>query len=289
MSVGLTELTFSSCYRRPCFERILRDDHPPPTKRVYRLRDRKARSSSKEFKSFSKLPKEIQMRIWEMTMEDGRIVTVGTAFGKEGLLSLDPVPSALHVCADSRAVGLKHCALHFAATQWSRCSDEETTPLLPAQIYFNFDRDTLYFPQDWNHGVYAEWSCLSYLSDMTDLQRVQSVAVDIKANVCSDKTTGHVPDFSEWTALKSIYLVLEEPNMLGGRQKKFCELHEKEYSSFVKCYHKSDCVVDVPKTLNDAETLENIRNVRMLPSISGHQPQLNSWAAKVYPVRAVGL
>ena len=59
---------------------------------------------------FRTLPLELRTRIWEMTAEEERIVAVHAAID-DGLRA--KVPPMLHVCAESRAVGLKFYSLAF--------------------------------------------------------------------------------------------------------------------------------------------------------------------------------
>ena len=157
-------LTFDSCRLPACFARNGIVKHPPSTKRVYSLRSRHVRRSisssiaanfrsPKNFPFFSKLPQELRMRIWEMTTEDGRIVAVRSVTG-DGLRS--SVPPILHVYSESRAGGLKQYALRFSAIKYPFSEDTST---IPARVYFNFDRDTLYFRENWHEGVYGVWCC----------------------------------------------------------------------------------------------------------------------------------
>jgi hypothetical protein len=269
--------------------------HRLPTKKADSLRSRNAGQtilssvtanfkSPKDFPLFSKLPQEIRLIIWEMTTEEGRIVAVRSVT-RGGLRS--PVPPILHVCSESRAVGLKQYALCFSALPESFWEE-----VAPARVYFNFDRDTLYFRKDWNYGVDGACCCIFYLSKLIeDLRKVKAVGFDLNAKICSSRSSSnHKPNFALWTGLTALYLGLEEPRLNPESQIGFRELQSKDYSAFMREYRRSPCWVRVPGRLEDAAAVEYIKNGEIRCYCPhGPIPEPEGFCAKLCPVHVVGL
>lgn len=206
-----------------------------------------------------------------MAAKDGRVVAVRSISGK-GLRA--PIPPILHACSTSRAIGLKHYTLCFAALAPS--DPEETLPdleeavpervetLLPARVYFNFDCDTFYVGKGWNYGAEGPWSCISQLSSLimkSDLQRVQYAGFALNSKTCSPRSAfDHIPLFRYWTGLKTLYLALEQPglDLEGGRA--FREVRPEEESAFWRAYRESEAVVRLWDGWNQADAMDEIRN-----------------------------
>jgi hypothetical protein len=77
---------------------------------------------------------------------------------------------------------------------------------LPPRVYFNFERDKLYFQEDWNKGVQGSWSCIMQFIDLlneSDLKRVKGVGFDVDARVCSLRSSGHYPILAGWDSLET--------------------------------------------------------------------------------------
>jgi len=176
-----------------------------------------------DFKYFVNLPWEIQNRVWEMMAEEPRIVAVNTETNS-GLRS-------------SRAVGLKSYTLAIESKQAAQ----------PPRVYFNFERDTLYFRENWNKDVAGAWSCISRLANLVnegDLKRVKRVGLDVNARVCSLKTSGescHFPNFAYWDALETMYLGYEGARLGTDCPIRFGELESKDYENFIQKYKKNPC------------------------------------------------
>lgn len=89
------------------------------------------------FTLFPKLPMEVQFRIWEMSLEENRIVKVRFSdrprSSKHDFIST--VPTILQICQGSRKEGLRHYSLDLATRHSLN------------KAYFNFDKDILYI--DW--------------------------------------------------------------------------------------------------------------------------------------------
>ncbi|KAH8804593.1 hypothetical protein F5884DRAFT_796609 [Xylogone sp. PMI_703] len=155
---------------------------------------------SAQFHLFPKLPIEIRALIWQMSIDEERLVEVYPTTTKGWRA---PIPPILHVCMESRALGLKNYELAFSG------KDPDTGKLCPARIYFNFDHDTLYFKEGWSFNVKGCWRCIrisqTYISQ-DDIQRVKSLCLDIETETCVPKEwqqTSHNTGFDGWLGLKT--------------------------------------------------------------------------------------
>jgi hypothetical protein len=102
-----------------------------------------------EFPQFAKLPLELHNLVWEAVATEPRVVPVSV---KMSSTPCSPIPSLLQVCSASRAVGLQHYSLAFASLPGTVYFVVNADFELP-KVYFNFDRDVLYFREDWNVGA----------------------------------------------------------------------------------------------------------------------------------------
>ncbi|PMD26297.1 hypothetical protein NA56DRAFT_641785 [Hyaloscypha hepaticicola] len=269
-----------SCYRPSCYEDQGGTPHIPASsrRRTYSLRSRPQNQNTspassaiatkfhdpKDFPHFAKLPQEIQWKIWKIVAEEPRIVVVHS---RTDTPLRAPIPPILHVCSDSRAVGLKHYTLAFRSPpEYHELNNvDEESCRLPT-VYFNFELDTLYFPEDWNAGVEGPSSCISSLSlevNEDDLKRVKSVGFDVNARVCCLNVSGedcHSPDFQYWDALETLYLGLDEAGVGSGCQIGFRELEMKDYGAFMRCYRKNPCWRDMKLWPDDADAVEQLRS-----------------------------
>jgi hypothetical protein len=112
-------------------------------------------------------------------------------------------------------VALKHYTVAFASQpmiNWEDAPPEVDNVqeiVLPPRVYFNFERDTLYFREDWNRGVQGSWSCIMQFIDLlneSDLKRVKGLGFDVNARVCSLRPSGHYPILAGWDSLETLYL-----------------------------------------------------------------------------------
>lgn len=195
--------------------------------------------SLEQFLFFSKLPMEIRTAIWQITTKEGRIVEV-YALSDKGWVA--PVPSILHVCSESRGIGLKYYELAFSA------KDRHTGKSYPARIYFNFDYDTLYFHKYWNYSVKGLWRCLTSSQTMfweEDTQRIKYLCVDIDTRICSTNKNayrGHSPRMCEdlWCGIRSFYyLIKQKPTMSPTSIRDLFEVLPEDYSNFANLYRKA--------------------------------------------------
>lgn len=189
-----------------------------------------ATSSSKnhehlDLSNFSILPLELRLKIWNRVAEEPRIVQVHTV-AKCGLRS--PGPPILSVCHESRIVGLKHYGLSFGFKDSREYNQDRvveqdpeywvkrgrTLDAIEPKVYFNFERDTLWFGKGWNRGVEGEYSCFNHLKrllNMVDLRNVQRLGFDVDNGICwGGMSGGHRPYLGRWAGLKVLFLGMEE-------------------------------------------------------------------------------
>lgn len=199
-----------------------------------------------------------------MLAEEPRIVVVHSRTD-EALGA--PIPPILHVCSASRAEGLKHYTLAFGSPpEYYELENVNQESCRTSIVYFNFEVDTLYFPEDWNAGVEGPSSCISSLSlevDGDDLKRVKSVGFDVNARVCCLNVSGencHSPDFQIWDALETLYLGLEAEGLRSDYQIAFRELEKKDYGAFMRCYRKNPCWRDMKLWPDDSDAVVQLRS-----------------------------
>lgn len=84
-----------------------------------------------------------------------------------GCTSVAPVPTLLHVCAESRAVALRHWPLSFSFCQQ------------PPQIFFRPEDDILYFgPRPGYMAANGQLHTFLCLTNPSDVAKVRRVAID---------------------------------------------------------------------------------------------------------------
>jgi len=174
--------------------------------------------SQKHFPQFSKLPQEIRLKIWDMVTDEPRAVIIHARVGPGGgIRSPTPVPSALHVCFESREVALKKYELTFSAR------DARFGGNCPARIWFNFDKDIAYFRNRGGHG-WVNLRNFRLLVSTKDLKKIKFLGIDIE--VCNSPRSGlfrgpplywatnyGVMDFQEWTGLEAVFRCHENLRM----------------------------------------------------------------------------
>jgi hypothetical protein len=165
-------------------------------------------------------------------------------------------------------VALKHYTLAFASQPipiWDAPSLEfgkVQEIVLPARVYFNFERDTLHFREDWNRGVQGAWSCIMQFGDLvkeSDLKRVKGVGFDVNARVYSLKSSGHYPILVGWDSLETLYLGFEGVKMGSHCLIGFRELERKDYSAFMQIYRKNHCWRSMQAWPEDVGAVEQLR------------------------------
>lgn len=201
-----------------------------------------------------------------MSAEEPRIVTVN-AETNNGLCS--SIPPILHVCSESRAVGLKHYTLAFESQRFiyeSLATREQLINLLPPRVYFNFEHDMLYFRENWNKNVEGAWCCLSQLTHLVnegDLKKVRRVGLDVNTRVCSLKTSGrncHPANFDFWDGLEIMYLGYEDVRLGSDCPISSSKLESKDYEGFMQRYRMNPCWRNMQRWPQDIDAIEYLRN-----------------------------
>jgi hypothetical protein len=197
-----------------------------------------------------------------MTTEESRIVIIhSSCLSDHGIWSPTPVPAALHVCAESRAIALKSYKLRFSSLPFwisNNCS-------FPAQIYFNFARDVLYFrsggPSEGLHFDEFMATCLP-----ADMQKVKAVGLDIVAKAESytslhyDITLYGAQIRKSFKGLQTFFVCQEEVLFNTNRAIQFCPLQKGQEWAFVRDYIWYLEKASAFKHLPLAEALDKIKD-----------------------------
>ncbi|KAH7321055.1 major facilitator superfamily domain-containing protein [Stachybotrys elegans] len=136
------------------------------------------------FPLFARLPAELRIKIWSHLVQP-RIVVVSCLQRDEQLAQrrreLDDrthaanTPALLHVNREARDVGLRHYELTFSWKVSKLLSDTPTSQ--PAQVWFNYDMDTLYLTGELEaHDSYGFNSPMVYFLRREDTRRVKHIA-----------------------------------------------------------------------------------------------------------------
>jgi hypothetical protein len=199
-----------------------------------------------------------------MLAKEPRVVTINTKTNS-GLRS--SIPPILHVCSKSRSVGLKHYTYAFEPQRFTHLginTPKHEINVLPPRVYFNFERDTLYFRESWNKNVEGAWYCLSQFANLVnegDLKRVKRVGLDVNARVCSNC---HLANFASWDGLEILYLVYEDVRLGSDCPISFSELESKDYEDFMRRYNMNPCWrltwSTIKSSLQDVETIKGLKN-----------------------------
>lgn len=247
------------------------------------LQKRAKSKDSQSFPYFPKLPLELRTMIWELVAEEPRVLIV-RARSNQGLCA--SIPPILHICSESRAIGLENYSYAFKEEESeyveASTSDEKVNMISPG-IYFNFERDTLYFPQTWNKDAKGAWSCLETIADWrgpADLRKVQRIGLDVEVSVCP---SNHPLRLSAFDEIETLYLGYTEIRLRDKGPISFGELESDSYDEFMERYKMNRCwrllqpAGDLP--LEEVETIENLRGE--VATSSYHWQNLK----KVEPVR----
>lgn len=116
------------------------------------LTETTSQDEPRPFTLFSSLPTELRLQIWQRMVPGPRKVCIRYSLQRVEIggsnlrgrsrfppagswMSTEPVPVLLHICQESRQVGLSHYQLAFGSV------------LHEAKVYFDFERDCLRFGQ----------------------------------------------------------------------------------------------------------------------------------------------
>jgi 2EXR family len=198
-----------------------------------------------------------------MTTEEPRIVIIRSSSypSGRGIRSSTPVPAALHVCTESRAIALKSYKLSFSVSnQYS----------FPAQIYFSFARDVLYFRNDRLYKGLHHFDEFMAACLPADRQQVQAVGLDIVAKAKSysstlyDSTSYITLYGSEirrsFEGLETFFVCQERARFNMNRAIRFCPLQKGQEWAFVRHYIWHLERASAFKHLPLAEALDKIKD-----------------------------
>jgi len=160
--------------------------HHPRT-RGSKTVDSKEMTIGQAFPMFSKLPKELRLKLWKMAAEEPRAVTIYSTKRKDGedtpscFVSITPLPAILHVCVESRGAALpKYSVLSLARTAPE--SDVRTSEGSISFLYINFVREVLYFRADLDNRSPDGASCIFKFVETIGpiiLDKIKSIGLDI--------------------------------------------------------------------------------------------------------------
>jgi hypothetical protein len=128
-------------------------------------------TQASSFTCFSKLPREIQLSIWEYSLPPPRMIHISaqalqraskigsdepTIRHKHVWLESKPVPAILHASADSRKVALKHYELILDTTALVDFSRTSVNKRKRRPAYVDLARDILVTKSHFYGGVFLE-------------------------------------------------------------------------------------------------------------------------------------
>jgi len=182
------------------------------------------------FAPFQKLPVELRLKIWSLTVEK-RIVHIEWSRPRRQCLSPD-VPAILQVSREARAEGLK---VYKAAFNTSKSS----TP-----VYINFDHDTIYFR--WK--TFGRRPSKHALTLRDDCRRIKFLMID----ACVRLNDGlALINFESLKELQISGCTEEVPDSIGN-----AAVFQRAFKPWVKSIlpGKKDCTVPRLKCLDQGET-----------------------------------
>ncbi|KAH6717012.1 hypothetical protein BKA61DRAFT_733216 [Leptodontidium sp. MPI-SDFR-AT-0119] len=159
----------------------------------------------KSFTLFPKLPTEIRIMIWDLTLEARTVEIQWTETC--GFFTRVPPPKALRVCRDSRDAVKSKYPLCFGNV------------IYPPSITFNFSLDTLYVDQDFQHQA------LHFLASLSteEISKIQYLAVDYLLNVDFEagdmaydlievyrKLASNIPALREYRLVRNLAYCIDE-------------------------------------------------------------------------------
>jgi len=213
---------------------------------------------------------------WELAAEEHRVVAVHATTA--GLRA--PIPSILHVCSISRKIGLRTYTLILGyrgcleLTQRAHIPNykEQVVPIrLDPKVYFNFDRDILYFPKEWNERVDGQYSCFNHLKRLLntkDMEGVERIGFDLEASICCPRSsTKHGIFLAPWKGIKTLYLGMREDTNKddSGSDERprpdisFEDLDASHQEQFMKHYRSLPAWKTAPENLTVEESLNFIK------------------------------
>lgn len=133
----------------------------------------------------------------------------------------------------------------------------------PTKIYFNLDRDTLYFGPDWNKDTGEMRGCLSLSPEIVlheDFKQVKGVAFHLGMNACvHGSQIIHMPDIRNWAGVKDIYLVLDERAEASNQALELGDMRAEDWPAFMKAYRSNPSFPTISDEYDDLRAFEKVR------------------------------
>ncbi len=201
-------------------------------------------SAGRAFPKFSRLPKELRLRVWEMAAEQPRVVVIHSAKREEGdetppgFISSSPPPAVLHVCAESRGMALtRYSVLLMSASEPNSSNISPPSEGSAFSTYFNLAQDVLYFRTDLDNRTPDGASCIFKFVDTVHpsvLKQIRSIGIDINTTgncyACDWMFLAKLP------SLEVLCLGLEVPELDLGSILRFTLLQDEDMHAFVEDY-----------------------------------------------------
>ncbi|KAH6679628.1 hypothetical protein B0J14DRAFT_303042 [Halenospora varia] len=219
------------------------------------------------FTLFGKLPLELQTKIWKAAAEEPHIIVIHSRPRslKWTFFSPTPPPAILHVCSESRRIGLQKYTPRFR--------NARTYSASPKMTYINFDNDILYFKKNPNRYKCdcREQDMFCYLMGhlknalwRSEMNNIKNVAVDLEFYSTSPASPyHHHMQHPREISVKNFFLAVEDEKMDCEREVKMSALDEDSTAVFKKKYGKvlrrSHREVYEPRGDNDEVIQEWIR------------------------------
>ncbi|KAL7947372.1 hypothetical protein V8C42DRAFT_284865 [Trichoderma barbatum] len=131
------------------------------------------------FRSFTRLPAELRLKIWALSLPSPRLVSIqcgsdisststpNSSNTNTGCTSPTPIPANLHAGAESRAEALKTYRPSFGFCR------------RPGQVFFNFNVDIMYFgPREGYMAANSQFRTCMSMCDAAELASVRRLAIN---------------------------------------------------------------------------------------------------------------
>jgi hypothetical protein len=150
-----------------------------------------------------------------------------------GFISTAPVPAALHTCSLSRETALKYYGLCFGMTS--------VDGTVPPMIYFNYEKDMLYFQEDRPINKFRDRSCFEQffaLVNPFDVQRVRHLGFPSNLPVTMHYTADSFhKDLRLWKGLKTVCLGYNRYGLNVRRAITFTPLEDNDWTFAQSCWN----------------------------------------------------
>ncbi|KAM0248546.1 hypothetical protein ACHAQJ_009422 [Trichoderma viride] len=158
------------------------------TRLIEKSQSHKTAKQLDSFRSFAKLPTELRLKIWDLSLPSPRLVPIQCGSDSislleeptastsnptlsrndmtTGCMSSAPIPVNLHICAESRLEALQTYRPSFGFAR------------SPGQVFFNPEVDIMYFgPREGFMAANSQFHTCMMLCDREELARVRRLAI----------------------------------------------------------------------------------------------------------------